>query len=114
MSGTGAGAGGGCGSGSGGTGTGTAGATSGGAGTDGCGFAASRTGSGSGCGGNGDGSRACSVSGNCRVAFIGTLESGTLEKTDMSLLGDAFRGVIVIARLAFADGLSGLTYWYTT
>ena len=109
--GTGAGAGGGCGKGSGGTGTGTAGATSAGAGTEGCGFVASGTGSGSGCGGKGTGSRACKVSGNCRVAFIGTLESGTFENTDMSALGVALRGVMVMARLAFADGLSGRTYW---
>src|SRR5205814_757056 len=82
----GAGAGGGCGIGSGGTGTGTAGAVSGGAGTAGCGLTDSGTGSGSSGGGAGMGSLDCSVSGNCFVAFSGTLDSGVFENTDMSVL----------------------------
>jgi hypothetical protein len=102
--------------GSGGTGTGTAGDVAGGAGTAGCGLADSRTGSGSGSsgGGAGWGSFACRVSGNFRVAFIGTLDSGRFENTDRSVLGLVFGGRRVIARLLLAEGLIGRTYWYTT
>ena len=107
----GAGAGGGCGTGNGGTGTGTAGDRSGGAGTDGSGLADSRTVCGSGGGGTGCGSLACSVSGSCRVAFIGRLDSGVFEKIDMSTVGVVFGGRTVIARLLFAEGLMGRTYW---
>ena len=45
------------------------------------------------------------------IPVSGTLESGTFENTEMSALGVVLRGASVMARLAFADGLSGLTYW---
>jgi hypothetical protein len=50
------------------------------------------------------------VSGNCVVALIGTLDSGTLENTDISLAGVLLRRWTVIARLVLADGLIGRTY----
>jgi hypothetical protein len=53
----------------------------------------------------------CSVSGSCRVAFSGSVDSGVFENTDMSAPGFAVGGRTVIARLALADGLMGRTYW---
>ena len=41
-------------------------------------------------------------------------DSGVFENTDMSALGLVFVGRTVMARLLFADGLIGRTYWYTT
>jgi hypothetical protein len=76
-------------------------------------LATSSVGSGSGCGGKGTGLRAGGVSGSSRVAFIGMLDCRAFEKIDISLLGALLRGS-VMARLAFADGLMGRTYWYTT
>jgi len=42
------------------------------------------------------------------------LDSGVFENTAMSVVGVVFGGRSVIARLVFADGLMGRTYWYTT
>jgi hypothetical protein len=53
----------------------------------------------------------CSVSGNCFVAFRGSVDSGVFENTDMSAPGLVVGGRTVIARLALAEGLIGRTYW---
>ena len=86
----------------------------------GCGRTASVSGSAtvsSGAFGPGAGWRACSVSGNCVVAFSGTLGSTRLLNTLMASVDRSARdGRVLMARLedALLPGLIGSAYWYTT
>ena len=67
--------------------------------------------------GPGAGWRACSVSGNCVVAFSGTLGSTRLLNTLMASVDRSDSdGRVVMAWLedALRPGLIGNAYWYTT